>query len=565
MKIIWFVYESSLDFERIKSYNMFVKQLDLRNLRSFEHATLEFGKGINLLVGNNNAGKSTIIKSLYRLQNAQSLGPDDVRITCNNSRIRIELDELSKENTSLFVSHLPGNMKKPGTRPVTVLINTSNGLHNIQKGSEAVYFHGDIPHTIDETGSIKLLETSEGATDFRTFPALETHDNFIYPFLARRKIHAYGRQQIGNKETFEVGDDLRNLTAKIQKLSNSSHSKYDEFISLTRDILQFDIGPIPYRDNEMNTGSYVTDSAMIPVDQMGDGVINILGLLVVLLTSDKKLYLIEEPENDVNPAALKKLLDLVIKKSEQNQFVISTHSNIVVKYLGISTAKIFQLHWKPYYKNPKDRLPTTSISTVESDPHSRLKLLQSLGYDMLDFDLYSSYLFFEESSAERIIRDFLIPWFTPGLSLKVRTMAASGAFDLEPRFHDFLRLFVYVHQLSMYRHKAWVFADGDKAGKDVIGKLKKRFRKTWSSSHFINFSKDDFEEYYPPAFRKIFEKIRDIKDKEERRKKKTQLLNKVLKWIASDQAKARTAFNRSATEIIKHLKRIEKSLEVTED
>ncbi|MBK6827253.1 MAG: hypothetical protein IPG86_10380 [Chitinophagaceae bacterium] len=36
-------------------------------------------KSINLLVGNNNSGKSTIIKSPFKLQNIHSLGMNDNR------------------------------------------------------------------------------------------------------------------------------------------------------------------------------------------------------------------------------------------------------------------------------------------------------------------------------------------------------------------------------------------------------------------------------------------------------------------------------------------------------
>jgi predicted ATPase len=45
---------------------------------------------------------------------------------------------------------------------------------------------------------------------------------------------------------------------------------------------------------------------------------------------------IEEPETDLHPRALHGLLDLIVQSAAEhnNQFVISTHSNIVVRHLG---------------------------------------------------------------------------------------------------------------------------------------------------------------------------------------------------------------------------------------
>jgi len=63
---------------------------------------------------------------------------------------------------------------------------------------------------------------------------------------------------------------------------------------------------------------------------MGEGLANIVALLSELAVNSGKLFLIEMPENDLHPQALKALLDLILESSKRNQFIISTHSNIVV-------------------------------------------------------------------------------------------------------------------------------------------------------------------------------------------------------------------------------------------
>ncbi len=542
---------------------MFVKSIKLLNIRSFSEIEIELSKNINLLVGNNNSGKSTIIKSLFRLQNLQSLGLDDIRKSSEYGRIFIDIENISAKEGVAFTLNNKNQMPKfPDTDCVKVLFGIFTSIIETQKGQEALYFDNNLKHKMDGIGRVKVFDDTEkevGFSEFFGLPNTESYNNnFIYPFFAKRKTNYYARN-MGTKEAFHVSEDLGNITSKIQKISNPSHPKSRQFLTQVKDILGFNIGVIPHGENQSNTGIFVNDSTVIPVDSMGEGVVNILGLIVMLLTEDRKLYLIEELENDIHPQALKKLLNLILEKSANNQFVISTHSNIVVKYLGIGPSKIFQIKWTPYEKEEEDRLPTSLVRELENDPLIKMKLLEDLGYDIFDFELYKSYLILEESSAEKIIRDFLIPEFFPALQNKIKTIAASGADDLAPRFHDFLRLFVFIHQNPIYFSRAWVFADGDAAGLSNIGSLKNTFS-NWPEEHFINFSKKYFEEFYPIQFHEEFALINSISDKRKRQQKKIEFTGKIISWINEDRNLAKKDFAISAKEVIDYLKVIEGKL-----
>src|SRR5690606_3132870 len=77
--------------------------------------------------------------------------------------------------------------------------------------------------------------------------------------------------------------------------------------------------------------------------------------------------------------------------------------------------------------------------------------------------------------------------------------AAKGVDDLDARVSDFNRLFVYIHTSPIYHQKAWVVADGDVAGLECVEKLKQKFN-SWPADHFLNFTKKNFEEFYPDRF-----------------------------------------------------------------
>jgi predicted ATP-dependent endonuclease of OLD family len=349
------------------------------------------------------------------------------------------------------------------------------------------------------------------------------------------------------------------LTAKVSKLSNSSHPMNGLFSRYLDEILGFRLGVIASGDNQSTMGIYVTGSSTIAIENMGEGVVNIVGLIATLLTEDKKLYLLEEIENDIHPKALKKLLELILEKSKNNQFVISTHSNIVLKYLGIKSSNIFNLTWKPYDQVTGFRIPTTEIIELENTPENKLNLLEDLGYDIFDFDLYKSYIIFEESSAESLVKDFLIPTFVPELNGKIKTVSATGVDDINARLSDFMRLFVFIHQSPIYYKKAWIIADGDRAGINALEKIKEKFS-SWPKEHFINLSKNNIEEFYPKIFSEEFSLINNTEDSNKKRTKKIAFTNKVKQWIEKNPVEAKKEFKVSAKEIINYLQKISNTL-----
>ncbi|HTF06460.1 MAG TPA: hypothetical protein VK826_20650 [Bacteroidia bacterium] len=263
-------------------------------------------------------------------------------------------------------------------------------------------------------------------------------------------------------------------------------------------------------------------------------------------------------ENDIHPEALKKLLALIVSKSNQNQFIVSTHSHIVLKYLGAAPdSKIFYTEWSPHgtdnaeYKN----IPTSHISEIQNTPESRMQILHKLGYEFQDFDLYHGYLLLEESSAEQIIRDFLIPSFAPELYGRIKTIAARGVDDLEVRVQDFNRLFVFIHTNPIYNKRAWVMADGDEAGQNCIAKLKEIYSQ-WPREHFGNFTAHRFEEYYPTRFQKDVQAVFAAADRKKRQQRKSELLQKVVQWAFNNREDAVTEFSESASEVIQFLKKL---------
>jgi AAA ATPase-like protein len=499
---------------------MWVSTLEFNNIKSFAASeTINLSKNVNVLLGANNSGKSVIIKVLYLLQKTL-FSLEDIRIGQNDVNGFIRLEDVDSPHFRQFSNQ---------SRSVSLQIFADRRNNN----------------------PIQLkVSDNQG---YNTVTAQEPQ-NFIYPYLSKRKVTIY-RQDINISWERGVLDTLENLVAKVDRLANPYDPHHKEFEQACSEILGFPITTFQ-SGNGKQAGIYIDSFTNIPLESMGEGVPNLLGLIVNLCMANNQLFLIEEIENDVQPLALKSLLELVARKAQNNQFVISTHSHIVTTYLGaVPESKVFETALSPY--TDTDRVPTSTCNeTVTSE--ERRAAIKALGYELDDYGIAKGWLFFEESSAEQITRDFLIPWFAARLRGRIRTVAAQGTSDVEPRFKDFNRLFLFLHLQEMYKNCAWVIVDGESSGREIITKLKDIYiPHGWTEDHFLTLAQDNFECYYPEVFHADATAALSIRNKKDRKAAKEKLLEEVLEWIVTNEAEAKAEFEKSAHEVIDILRSIE--------
>jgi hypothetical protein len=166
--------------------------------------------------------------------------------------------------------------------------------------------------------------------------------HFVVPYFSRRKTSGYS-EDVREQAAMTMSIDMSNLAAKLTRIGNPYFPNHAQYAQSCLDILGFVVTSIP-SPNGQRPGVYLPSREAIDIDFMGEGVPNIVQLLVNLAVSEGKLFLMEEPENDIHPQALRSLLDLIVASSSKNQFVISTHSNIVVSHLcSTDNGKLFKI------------------------------------------------------------------------------------------------------------------------------------------------------------------------------------------------------------------------------
>lgn len=504
---------------------MRVRSLRLKNFRCFDDTGLIPFGSINILVGQNNAGKSTILRALHFIQEGCGDWIPDLRVGTDRGTIEIMLDEMRG-----FSALTAGQSGDTGKLFLTLAKGIGGQVDNLK-----------FQHNVG-SGSL---------TDTRPLKPIEP-DHFVVPYLSRRKVVGY-QEDVRNEQALKISSNFDNLTAKLSRLVNPTFPGHELYRNACKAILGFEVYPIS-STNGQRPGIFLPGGKGIYIEQMGEGVPSIAMLLANLAVSEGKLFLIEEPENDLHPTALKAMLDLIVESSKSNQFVISTHSNIVVRHLaGVADSQLYSIT-SVFGQQP----PTANIKAIEPTVEARLNLLTELGYSFSDFDLWDGWLFLEESSAERIIRDYLIPWFAPKLS-RVRTLAVGGNSQIEPSFEDFSRMVRFTHLEELYRNAAWVRVDGDDSGNQIIARLRARYT-SWEPDRFSTFNNSQFEQYYPSHFAQKIAAVLALIGKQEKRTAKKELLDEVRAWLDEDDERAKVALQESAAEIIADLQVIEAQL-----
>lgn len=494
---------------------MHVDTVQLLNFKSFEDSgQLKLGR-VTVLVGPNNAGKSAVLQALYAMQQGLSLDTSYVRVGADTASIELRLVDVPEKH--------PLYAGTTGRTPLSILLN-QNGVH-LRKGD---------------------ADKKQGAEQLAQIDP----EHHVVPHLSRRKVPNY-QEDVRQEYGVTVSPNFHFLAAKLARIGTPGFPGHDEYRAACEAILGFVVVAVP-STNGQKPGVVVDQHRSIGIEAMGEGVPNIVGLLTDLTLSDGKLFLIEELENDLHPKALKALLGLIATSSIKNQFVVSTHSSLVVRHLASLDESVL------YYVDaqPGQIPPLSEIRRVGPDPAERREVLADLGYELRDFDLWDGWLILEESSAERIVRDYLVPWFAPELR-RVRTLAAGGNSHVEPTFHDFHRLVRFMHLEQAYQSRTWVVIDGDQQGQAIINNLKKTFGPTWDASQFRTFDQPAFEMYYPEPFSGEAQVVLAMPNGKEKRNAKLELLERVRAWADSELDEARAAFETSAAPVIELLREIE--------
>lgn len=317
----------------------YIKSLTIDGLKKFEHFDIEFDKNINIIIGENEAGKSTIleainiclnqlyrnsdksiIKDLLNINNVKKFEKNPSIETLPKIQIEIEfnLDNDSKNNFLFYGMHNKEEKEKYGIK-YTCELNREFEQESFEfiKEGKVPYEYYEMKWTTFQGSSFNVLKQpinyltidNSITTQYNTY-------NYYNKSIFRSKFN--GNKMIKAKNDFRINieDIFSNLN--LEKISETQQFGVD-----TKKVILENI--VAILDND------------ILLENKGRGMENLLKTKIALDKAKSKLDVIsiEEPENHLSHTNLRQMLKNIENYKEDKQIIITTHSNLIVSGLNI--------------------------------------------------------------------------------------------------------------------------------------------------------------------------------------------------------------------------------------
>lgn len=326
---------------------MKLTRLTARRYRSVRNDTIDVGP-LNLLIGANAAGKSNVLDALRFLH--EGVVERDFRkpIHPRGGIVHLAWKGEQASRTDLTATVVDGDTtyewsvslvrdgyefsvdehlyRIPPGAPRNEILQARRGSGWWWSGEE----RKEVPLRQEPTACALAAAAADASFEAREVAEFIRRWGFFdpSPFLLRR--------DWGGLDSERLDSHGRNLARTLHAIHRSSPETFDNVVEATRSVLGL---PSEIEPRESDNGFYFVQREPgldYPVHQMGvsSGTLRMLALMTALLTEPRSnLIGIEEPENYVHPTALRDFAQHLLKAKDRVQFVVTTHSPLLLDFL----------------------------------------------------------------------------------------------------------------------------------------------------------------------------------------------------------------------------------------
>jgi putative ATP-dependent endonuclease of OLD family len=392
---------------------MHIEKIKIKNFKCFkEKFELILNENVNIIVGENEAGKSTIIEAINLTLSGWFKG----RYIHNELNEYIFNKETIKEYILSLLTETP--LSPPSIKIEIFLSADAPSLFKGDQNSERTDSIG-LSFNIEfdekylpeyqiliQSESIKSLPIEYYNFYWESFarderitprlipikPALIDSSNgrlqngsdiyisrIIKDFLDQKEIVDVSQAHRKMKDVFMQQDSIININRKIQTDSNISNKKVELSVELS--------------SKNSWENSLVTYLDEIPFHHIGKGEQCIIKTKLALShkkTLESNVLLIEEPENHLSHTKLNELIHDLKKGAEDKQIIVTTHSSFIANKLGLDSIILLNAQ------------KTITFKDLEDETFTYFKRLA--GYDTLRLILSNKSILVEGDSDELIIQ-----------------------------------------------------------------------------------------------------------------------------------------------------------------
>ncbi len=373
---------------------MHVKSLKVRNFKSFGNLNVCLGN-LNVLIGANASGKSNFIQIFRFLKDIKTLGLDNAISIQGGSDYLRNMNINKTEPLSIHIvlenkTHL-GIIRRIreqfiGIRPYETIYEFEINFRKRKNGFEIVKdvvthkchfdelkIHLSKKKKAGTTEKIKAIGQGEiklshvdkkiKVTVEKNFESpIEERD--IYPafpeeefprntlLLETSLIHLPPYQDIFTDIAIydfdpklpkkaaslagkaELEEDGSNLSIALKKLIENQESKrklFNLIIELLPFISKLDVETFTDKSLLFKLQEKYFKKQYIPASLISDGTINITALIIALYFEKKYLTIIEEPERNIHPYLIAKIMTMMKEASQNKQIILTTHNPEIIK------------------------------------------------------------------------------------------------------------------------------------------------------------------------------------------------------------------------------------------
>ena len=313
---------------------MKLKNLTIENFRSFEHFTLNKLGRVNLLVGTNNSGKTTILEAIYVFMSSKKLSSiwsllyrrGEVFPTQNSSSATVptdrnaDLHHLFKNRTLRNEDYfsLRGDTDKGYFETRAVIKFSMTDTISPDEFTTAGLFLNGNPQTTSSKISLSLSTKSDPAIG-QTFETIEVQLNgdggLDLNSQKRQATISSSRQYHFSPNFVSVGSMTNQVISRLYNqivLTSEEDLVLEAVRLLSPEIERIAAvgGGADWPDIPTNDGIFIRLAGIrnrIPIGSMGDGIWRMLGLALAVVHSQDGILLIDEVDTGLHYSVMEKM------------------------------------------------------------------------------------------------------------------------------------------------------------------------------------------------------------------------------------------------------------------
>lgn len=344
-----------------------IKKLKIENFKCFKgEFQLEFNDGLNILVGNNEAGKSTILEAIHLaltgILTGKYLKNTLTQYLFNNEVVAkyfedLKCGELIRPPHILIELYfdnedIPRFMGSDNSDEDTDGCGFALKIEFDEEYSEEyglLVESGEIKTLPIEYYTIKLSTFAKKDITARSIPvksALIDSSSCSFQNGSDIYLSRIVRQYLDIEEIVQISQAHRNMKENfmadpsIQKINK----KIEDNINISERKVELSV---PHSSKNSWESSLMTHLDDVPFHYVGKGEQCIIKTKLALLHKKAKeatVILLEEPENHLTHTKLNQLINIIKDDCQDKQIIVSTHSSFVANKLGLDHLILLNNH-----------------------------------------------------------------------------------------------------------------------------------------------------------------------------------------------------------------------------